>query len=335
MTVSSLGDLSRSFLFQKSSYSLKSEVTRLTTELATGQVSDVRTKMNGNYSYLSDLEYSLRVNNGYEVAAAEATQYTDSMQASLGRLQETGEDLASSLINLSNSALYPVISQGADLSRGHLDAVFSALNTDVAGRKLFSGAQTDTAPLPAVDTLLNELETVIAGATSASDVFALAEAWFSNPAGFDAIIYQGATSSISEFRLTEGDTVALDIRADDDAIKALIMNIAVPAVADRASLAFGTDVISGINRLAGEQLLGNSEDIVSLQARVGTAQERIENISSRLAAEQVSLEFARSEFLEADPYDTANRLEGVRFQLESLYTVTARLSGLNLVNFIR
>lgn len=335
MAISSLGDLSQSFLFQKSSYILKSEVTKLTTEMATGQVADVRSKMNGNYSYLSDLEYSMRVNSGYEVAAAEAAQFTDSVQSSLALIQQSGEDLAGSLINLSNSALFPVISQGGDLSRGQLDAVFSALNTDVAGRKLFSGAQTDASPLPSVETLLDELETVVLGATSAADAFALAEAWFDDPAGFDAIIYQGANANISDFRLTEGDTVSVDIRANDQAIKDLIMSIALPAVADRGTLGFGTDVISRVNRLAGERLLGNSEDIVALQARVGTAQERIENISSRLSAEQLTLEFARNQFLEADPYDTANRLEGVRFQLESLYTVTARLSGLNLVNFIR
>jgi flagellar hook-associated protein 3 FlgL len=36
-----------------------------------------------------------------------------------------------------------------------------------------------------------------------------------------------------------------------------------------------------------------------------------------------------------DPYEAATKLEAAQSQLEALYTVTARLSRLNLVDFLR
>ena len=60
----------------------------------------------------------------------------------------------------------------------------------------------------------------------------------------------------------------------------------------------------------------------------------MELISARNEAEETSLEFARNSLLAADPFETATELENVQFYLQSLYTVTARNSQLNLVNFL-
>lgn len=55
----------------------------------------------------------------------------------------------------------------------------------------------------------------------------------------------------------------------------------------------------------------------------------------RLSAQRTSLEIAQNELSSADPYDTVMRLEETQFRLESLYTITARLSELSLVGFLR
>ncbi len=46
------------------------------------------------------------------------------------------------------------------------------------------------------------------------------------------------------------------------------------------------------------------------------------------------MEIARTELIGADPYDTATEMEAVQGQLETLYTVTARLSRLSLADFL-
>ena len=62
--------------------------------------------------------------------------------------------------------------------------------------------------------------------------------------------------------------------------------------------------------------------------------EGAEEASTRLSAERTSYEIARTGLLEADPYETASRLEDVQFQLEALYAVTARMARLSLTSYL-
>lgn len=335
MNYTNLGDLSQSFLFQRRGVALRTEVNTLASELASGQVSDVRTVLNGNYSYLSDIEHEIRTTDAYGVSAAEAEQFTNGVQAALERLQLSGSQLANDLIHIAESPLDPVATQGAEQARGQLNLMFSALNTDLAGRNLFSGNATDTRPLLDVDTLLADLEIAVTGATTPTDIRAAAQAWFDDPAGFSATIYQGSDDFASPFQMSRDESVQFDIRADDQAFRNLLMNTAVSALTDSPTLAYDSATITALHQEGGIALLQNSDQIVGLQARVGAVQERIEQLTVRNASEATALEFARTDFLSADPFETATRLEEVTFHLESLYTVTARLSDLALVNFVR
>jgi flagellar hook-associated protein 3 FlgL len=44
--------------------------------------------------------------------------------------------------------------------------------------------------------------------------------------------------------------------------------------------------------------------------------------------------FAKTGLLEIDPFEAATKLEEVQFQLQSLYSVTVRMSQLSLVKFL-
>ncbi len=76
------------------------------------------------------------------------------------------------------------------------------------------------------------------------------------------------------------------------------------------------------------------DDVIALRADVGFVESRIEKVAARNAAEVTGLEFAKVALLEIDPYEAATRLEEAQFQLQSLYTVTVRMSQLSLVNFL-
>jgi flagellar hook-associated protein 3 FlgL len=47
------------------------------------------------------------------------------------------------------------------------------------------------------------------------------------------------------------------------------------------------------------------------------------------------LEIARADLVAIDPFEAATRMEAAQTQLETLYSVTARLSRLSLVDFLR
>jgi flagellar hook-associated protein 3 FlgL len=86
--------------------------------------------------------------------------------------------------------------------------------------------------------------------------------------------------------------------------------------------------------LAADGLRAQADRVTGIRADLGHAEERIERSSVRIASELSSLDYARSQLLAVDPFEAATELENVQFQLEALYTVTARAARLNLVNFL-
>ena len=215
-----------------------------------------------------------------------------------------------------------------------LGSIVSGLNTSVAGRALFSGTATDRVPLEGVDPLLDALRTVIAAETTPDDMMIAAQAWFDDPAGYSATVYQGSDSALAPFALSDNDSVALDVRANDPAVRDMLFTASIAALADDPALGLTQEDQISLLSKAGIAMISANNNLISLQSRVGFAEAGIDRISTRNAAEQTSLEFAKGDLLGADPFETATRLEDVQFQLQSLYSVTVRMSQLSLVNFL-
>lgn len=334
MNTGSLGDLSQSYLLRHRNTSLKQDIARLTQELATGQVADVRQVLAGNVSYLADIERKTAMLEGYKVATSEATHFAGAMQTALGRFSDLSEDLTSSLVT---AGLTTSGSTGDDIpseARNALSAMIGTLNTDIAGRYMFSGTATNQAPLVEPDILLADLSAAIATATTPADMLTQAKAWFDDPAGFSAMAYQGSADVLLPFGLSQTEEISLHLQATDPKLRAMLAATAVAALADDPSFALSLPDQSEVFRLTGASMLGDKDGVTELRANVGFVESRIEAIATRNAAEVSSLNFARTNLLEVDPYTAATQLEDVQFQLQSLYSVTVRSSQLSLVNFL-
>ncbi|WP_187428391.1 hypothetical protein ROLI_038930 [Roseobacter fucihabitans] len=334
MSSISLGDLAQSFMLQRRSVSLRENMSRLTDELSSGQVADVREVLSGNHNYLTGLERSLEVLDSYSVANAEVTYFTGAMQTALDSVQTFGSDLGLDLIMAGGGPIGVVSGNPSDNARIQLQGIIKSLNGDIAGRSLFSGTATDQAPLPSAEDLIAQVMTVVAGQTTPEDIVAAAEAWFADPAGFDAMSYAGSTTALAPFVLSETERVTLDIRANDDALKELLLHTTVAALGSDPALGLDIPDQSKLFGITGIGLQSNQDQLTSLRAKIGFTEERIALISARNQAEGTSTEFARNTLLEADPFETATELESVQFHLQSLYAVTVRSSQLSLVNFL-
>lgn len=334
MSSTSIGDLSQSFLFQRRSVALRQDLTRLTDELSSGKVSDVRQVLAGNHNYLTGLERSLEVLQGFKVANTEASYLTAAMQLSLDRVQDFGGQLGLDLILASGGPVGVISGTPSENARTQLQGMVSSLNDDIAGRSLFAGVATNRTPLPNADILIDQVRTAISGQTTPADIMAAAKAWFADPAGFDAVSYTGSATALAPFSLSETENVSLDIKANDTALKDLLMHTALAALADDPALGLNVNQKSELFGLTGIGLQSNQDQLTSLRARIGFTQERIEMISARNESEETSIEFARNALLLADPFETATTLENVQFHLQSLYSVTVRSSQLSLVNYL-
>ena len=220
MRATNLGDMAHNFMLQKRNVALRQDINRLTEELATGQVAETRQVLNGNYSYLTDLERSMDVLKGYKVATTEATHLTTGMQAALERVNGMSQDLSESLLfAATSSAGTSGTAEIANEAEQALNSMMGVINTRVAGRSLFSGVATDTAPLASKDDLLAGLRSAVLGTVNVDDMIAASKVWFDDPFGFSASIYQGSNQPLAPIALSDSEAVSLDVRGNDPGLR--------------------------------------------------------------------------------------------------------------------
>lgn len=334
MNLTTLGDLSHSFTSRQRNIAIRQDISRYTQELATGQVSDVRQRLAGNYSYLTDIERKMDILQGYSVATSEAAHFLSATQTVIGNISTTTQDFGNRLLTAEIAAQGPASSDIANDAREVLNQMIGRLNTDVAGRFLFSGTATDQAPLAEATMLIDTARAAMAGATTAADMLAAADIWFDDPGGFAATIYQGSDDALAPLAVSISDNVTMDLTATDPGIRQMLKVVTLAALADDPAFSLNDAQRTELFVEAGKKMLGARDNLTNTAARIGFAEARVDIISARNAAEQTSLNFAKTDLLSIDPFEAATRLEEVQFQLQSLYTVTARNAQLSLVNFL-
>lgn len=334
MNMTSIGDLANSIMLRQRSAQLSQEISTLTQELSSGQVSDVSGRLGGDYSYLTDIDRNLARLDGYAVSASEAALFSSAAQTSLERLDDLSASLSNSLITFDATSTNALREHLAVRAEGDIASAISALNASIGGRSLFGGTATDRPPLGTADALMDELKTLVTGLTNAGDVETAVDAWFENPTGFETAMYAGSGDVLAPIQIGAGEEVSLALTAQNPVFRDTLRDMALVALAGDPDLGFDRTTQNELFRSAGNGMLANQESLTGLRADLGFAEARIEEISARNSAARTSLEYSRSALLEADPFETATRLEEAQFQLESLYTVTVRSANLSLLNFL-
>ena len=334
MNIGSRGDMAHSYAMQSRNAALKQDMQRLTLEISTGQVADIRTALGGNVAYLNDLDRSLTKLTGYELAGSEAQQFADGVQTALSRISDLNTTFRDTLIGATNAALGVNTESVQNTARDILGQTVSTLNTQVSGRTLFAGTATDVHPIASTEDLLAGLTAAVAGAGSVDDILTAAQAWFDDPAGFGTDVYFGSDTPLAPVALSDTDAVEFELRANDPLFRDTLRNLALISIADDPALALSNTQKSELLQKTMITVFTNVDDITQLRGSIGTSEAHIEAVSVRNSSERSALEMARNNLLSVDPFEAATELEQVQFQLQSLYAITARSSQLSLVNYL-
>jgi flagellar hook-associated protein 3 FlgL len=336
MQINALSDKARATILSNQTSKLKQSAQIAGQELASGLAMDVAQKQRGNLMPLVAVEGSLRKLEGFGLATTNAAIATNRTQQILTGFEAMTVDLIPGLINTLTTGLTNVLDATLKDATDRLGSVLSGLNSRVGERSLFAGLQTDRSAVADTATILTALRMAIttAGATSALDIEAAIDDWFASPAGFETVGYLGG-GELPPSRLSPDDDVQVGVTANDPALRDLIKGLSMAALAGTLSVAPDALTRVTLAQRSGELLLQNQSDRAVLAARVGISEARIDATSIRNASEKASLERAQSDLRSVDPYEAAVRMESAQTQLESLYAVTARLSRLSLLDFLR
>lgn len=338
MINTAIGDLARHFVLQNSSHRLKSTMDVLTQEMTSGRVADLGQRVGGNMVPIHHIENRLRILNEYKQTTVQTMLQADAIQETLGGLQAINQRTSNELIVAMQTPSPSITASRARDAAISLTSVVAHLNISSAGIHPFSGTATDTAPLISSAEIMTELKTLTAGLTTPLEIEDAVSDWFDAPAGgggFLDIAYRGDIGTARATRVSETETAVFDIDATAAPIRTLMKGLAMAALVDEGALSGQPEDQHDLMRRANRRLLNNQSDLIALSARNGLVQQRTDQAQAANSAALSSFEIARNDITSADPFATATALNEVQNQLQMLYSITSRLQGLKLVNFLR
>ena len=338
MTLTTVGTMSQFFLTQRQNVEIRDRLNTLTQELSTGQASDLTRRLGGDAGRLGQIDRRLGLIDSFIATGSRLAQTTATLQTGLERIETRRSALTDELLRITNASPTAQREAASEAARSGFEEMVGTLNMRIGGEALFAGVETGGTALADADAMLADLRTAIANAApaTAADLVAIVDTWFDDPAGGFAVMgYTGDDGPPPERPIDSDTRITLNVRADAQEITDLLKATALAALATDPVATLSAEDRNMVLSDAGIALIAGAEGLAGLRGRLGATEAEIETVRVRLGAEATALGQARNDLVLADPYETATALEQTRLQLETHYTVTARLARLSFTEYLR
>ena len=302
-------------------------------EMTTGKLSDPGKALRGDFTALAATDHALARLSGYAAVTTELSLLGEAMQKSLAIISDAATEMGTNLLRTTSGATEAQLSAITTTGLRDFNTAIMALNTRLADKSVFGGNASDRPALPNPETILTTLEAAISGATTVDDISGQIADWFNGSTGYEALYSGGAERA--GLTIASGEIATLPFTALDPAIRESLVGFAKVALLERGLLGGDHAARAELALSAGENLFNSSEARSVLAGRVGTVEQQIARAQSRNSAEKSALSLARNGLTEADPYETAVRLQDLESRLDAFYTITSRLSQLTLTSYLR
>jgi flagellar hook-associated protein 3 FlgL len=236
------------------------------------------------------------------------------------------------------------------LSR-NLQDLISKLNTSVAGQYIFGGDNTGTAPITdyfanppnankqAVDAAFSAaFGTTQSGAGVQNITPAAMTSFLQNQF---AALFQGAnwstkwssaTNGPIESRIAPNETLDTSVNANQAGAQNLAM--AYTMIADLGTANLNSQAFQAVISQA-TQLVGQAtQQLTQTQANVGATQASLTNANDSMSIQMNVLSSRLNQMEQINPYDLSTQITQLTTQLETSYSITARLQNLSLLTYL-
>lgn len=333
----SVGDMSQTYLMRRHNAQLKTTMTRLSEEMVTGVSQDVGAAVGGDFTAISAIEHALSRTGAFKLAATEAELIAGAQQQTLNLFQNHAHEIGSNLISAASSSASAMVEAGMSDAAQRFSSILAALNTNISGRHVFAGVATDSIPVAPEATIMAALGASVSGMTLVEDIVTAVDDWFDAPAGgggYLDVAYLGSDTALAGFAVADTDTVELPLTAADPTLRDALKGFALAALVAQDLVPDTHDLRVSLAQTAGEKIISAEGNLTALQSELGTTEGIISSAQTRNAAQKTSLQIAKGELIGVDAYESATALEAVQTQLDTLYTLTTRLSQLSLTDYL-
>lgn len=316
---------------------VNADLTRASEELTTGLKSNPIEASGGDPVRLYSIRREIALNAGYATSISLTAGRAGAMQSALGRLEGAASEVGVALLASAAREDFASAVTQSKAARGAFEEAIAALNSRFADRALFGGAATSSAALASADDILAEISARVASSTDATSALAAIDDYFADPSGFASTGYLGSSEDAPEAEVAVGERISLPGRADGDAAVATLRALAIGVIGAEGGYP-DDDSIPGrllIFKSAGQAALEAKDAVIALRSELGIAEERIELSKIRNEAEASFLSTSLNNFIARNQFEAASEFTALETQIQSVFSVTARLSGLSIVNFLR
>ena len=315
----------------------QTEITKLQTEAVTGTYADVglelgtRTSTSVDYNRESSRLQSIMDSNSI------AEQRMDASQLAMENMSASAQTLLNSVIALSGNTDASSLSVAKTTAMSTLENFVSYSNTSVNGEFLFSGINTDVQTLS--DTFITDITDDFNAAFStqfpdpssvtADDMKAFLADYQD---GLDWSSWTGASETTMSSRVSTSETVSTSTTANSDGFKNLVLASVISSQLVNSGL--NASALAVVNdtttSLAGSAISG----IDTQRAQIGLSQERVEKANTYMSAQKTIIDTQLNNLVGVDTYEASTRLTTLLNQVETSYTITSKIQGLSLVNYL-
>ncbi|KQQ73717.1 hypothetical protein ASF70_07880 [Rhizobium sp. Leaf321] len=342
MKTTSISTLSVSQTMQLTVQNSQTEIAKLQKESVNGTYADTGLELGTRTS--ASLDYGRESSRLQAIIDSNSltNQRMDSSQLAMEQMSDSGQTLLDSLVALSGSSDKTSLQVSADTATSVLENFVSYANVSVNGEYLFSGINTDAAPLDDsfITDLTDDFNTQFSsfmsanGISSASDISSSQMATFLEDytSSFDWSGWTNASDTKMTGRVSTSETVTTSTSLNADGFKNLVLGSLITSQLATAGLS--ADALNKVNatvtNLAGLSVSG----IDAERSSMGLSQERVEKANTAMSAQMDIINTQLTDLVGVDTYDASVRLNTLLTQVETSYTITSKIQGLSLVNYL-
>ncbi|RJE82215.1 hypothetical protein [Paracoccus onubensis] len=333
-----IGDQARIFALRSNAARLGEQLNKLTKESASGEVADLGLRLQGDTVILNNLENRISLIQQYEKNSQDASVTLKWQQQVLAMANDFTSEFANEILTLPQAFDEVVVEELAQEATEKFSIIVDQLNRDVSGRYIFSGLDINERPFRSPSEVIGKMTEIANQATSAEEIFQRISIWFDAEAGeegFDSFAYNGASNNNIRFNISEGEVVDIGISAIEPEIKNMLKGLAIAALADHVDLGGDSAEIGRLLESGAREIWNNEVNLIQRISAIGAAQEEVERGQVRNSATLSELTIARNDIRQVDLYETSSAILETESQLRNLYLLTARISSLNLADYLR
>lgn len=327
---------------------MQQNLTTAEKEVSSGKVADTGLALGARTGQAVSLSRDVDRLNGLVSSNSIISTRLEATQTALGQVASTAQTFISALTAGSSGNVDPAVLQSA--AQSALDQTTSIMNTSVNGEYIFAGINTDVKPIndfdaagspgkAALDSAFQSYFGFSQNDPQANNITAGQMNAFMNTAVTPLFLGSGWQSTFSNAsdqpitsRISLNETAQTSVSANSAGTKKLMMASTMVAHFFQGNLNEGARnaVATKAASLVGEA----QADVTTQQSQAGIAQNRVSDASAHLKS-QVDLFTNNLQSLEGvDPYEASTKVTALLTQIETSYSLTARIQNLSLINYL-